>query len=197
MARIDRADVINLSPIDDAADGLRRLTDLLLRVDENDPALVAVADELDRIEAALEQNAGPVEFRDPVSGRGNALAPPLDLERLPDGTVRATGSLGLPYQGPQGLVHGGMSALMLDHILGLTHPEGSTLLEELVVRYHQPLPLFEGVVITGCRMSDEDEKVRARGEITVDGYLAVSGGGGVHFTTPPHRRKYFYNRHFF
>lgn len=185
MARIDRADVINPSPIDDAADGLRRLTDLLLRVDENDPALVAVADELDRIEAALAQNAGPAEFRDPVSGRGNALAPPLDMERLPDGTVRATGSLGLPYQGPQGLVHGGMSALMLDHVLALAHPDEFALIEELVVRYHQPLPLFEDVVITGCQMTDEDEKVRAHGEITVDGYLAVSAEALFRDAPPP------------
>ena len=54
-----------------------------------------------------------------------------------------------------------------------------------MVRYHQPLPLFEGVVITGRRMSDEDEKVRAHGEITVDGYLAVSAEALFRDAPPP------------
>ncbi|MGG7104149.1 PaaI family thioesterase [Rhodococcus sp. 24CO] len=185
MAKIDRTEVTTPSLIDDAADGLRRLTDLLLRVDENEPAVVAIADELDRIEEALERNTGPAEFRDPVCGRGNALAPPLKMERLPDGSVRATGSLGLPYQGPQGLVHGGMSALMLDHILALAHPEDFALIEELVVRYHQPLPLFGDVVITGCQMSDTDGKPRAHGEIAVDGRLAVSAEAVFRDSPPP------------
>lgn len=193
MARIDSAEVATPSLIDDAADGLRRLTDLLLRVDENEPAVVAIADELSRIEEALEKNieealeknTGPAEFRNPVCGRGNALAPPLDVERLPDGGVRATGSLGLPYQGPQGLVHGGMSALMLDHVLALAHPDEFAVIEELVVRYHQPLPLFEDVVITGCQMTDADEKTRARGEITVAGHLAVSAEALFRDAPPP------------
>lgn len=185
MARIDSAEGGTPSLIDDAADGLRRLTDLLLRVDENEPAVVAIADELGRIEEALGKNTGPAEFRNPVCGRGNALAPPLKMERLPDGGVRATGSLGLPYQGPQGLVHGGMSALMLDHVLALAHPDEFALIEELVVRYHQPLPLFEDVVITGCQMTDADEKTRARGEITVAGHLAVSAEALFRDAPPP------------
>lgn len=185
MAKIDRAEGITPSLIDDTADGLRRLTDLLLRVDENEPAVVAIADELDRIEEALERNTGPAEFHDPVCGRGNALAPPLKMERLPDGSVRATGSLGLPYQGPQGLVHGGMSALMLDHVLALAHPEERTQIEELVVHYHQPLPLFEDIVITGCQMRNTDEKPRAHGEITVDGRLAVSAEALFRDAPPP------------
>lgn len=166
---------LNEASIKDAAVGLRRLTDLLLRVEENEPALVEIADELERLEIMLEKSTRAPEFFDPVCGRGNALAPPLEMEMGAEGGAMATGSLGLAYQGPQGLVHGGMSALMLDHVLRLTHPHfsGPDAIEELSVRYHRPLPLFEELVVIGTP-AIRDGSAGAHGEITVDGHLAVS-----------------------
>mgnify|MGYP000424448694 CR=1 FL=1 len=53
----------------------------------------------------------------PVGGIGNALAPPL-LIREEDGGVVAEATLGIAYEGPPSYLHGGMSALFMDQLLG-------------------------------------------------------------------------------
>src|SRR4051812_12850650 len=53
----------------------------------------------------------------PVSGVGNPLAPPLVL-RQDDGGVVGEATLGVAYEGPPSYVHGGMSALLMDQVLG-------------------------------------------------------------------------------
>ena len=57
-----------------------------------------------------------------VVGLRNPVAPPLRVERTPDGTAAASFHLGAMYEGPPGLVHGGVSALILD-------PEGNPTVE--------------------------------------------------------------------
>ncbi|PYE16351.1 thioesterase superfamily protein [Williamsia limnetica] len=192
-----------------AADGLRRLTDLLLRVADDDPGLAAIAQELDRITEELDQiteeldqiteeldriteelgasddGRRPVGV-DPVAGRANACAPPLEVWCLPDGTAGASGSLGITYQGPRGLVHGGVSALILDHVLNVALSEQGPAAAggELSVRYHRPLPLYRNFLATGRLSRGADGELRAVGEITVAGVVAVSaarivGGRGV------------------
>ncbi|WP_068161493.1 PaaI family thioesterase [Rhodococcus phenolicus] len=162
-------------------DGLRRLTDVLLRVDDDDPALDAAAAELDRIAALVEQSSPATGFgtapdgNDPVFGHRNALAPPLTPAVTDSGTVSATGTLGLAYQGPRGLVHGGVSALLLDHVLHTAADRyGPAVLDELTVRYHRPVPLFEAVTVTCGHTDRGGADLRARGEITVDGNVSVS-----------------------
>ena len=53
-----------------------------------------------------------------VIGMRNALAPPVVTRRDEDGAVRAEFHLGAAYEGPPGHVHGGVSAMILDHLLG-------------------------------------------------------------------------------
>lgn len=55
-----------------------------------------------------------------VVGLRNAVAPPLRVERDPsgDGRVSSDFHLGAAYEGPPGLVHGGVLALVLDQLLG-------------------------------------------------------------------------------
>lgn len=53
-----------------------------------------------------------------VIGIRNALAPPVVTQRDESGTVRAEFHLGAAYEGPPGHVHGGVSAMILDHLLG-------------------------------------------------------------------------------
>jgi acyl-coenzyme A thioesterase PaaI-like protein len=53
-----------------------------------------------------------------VIGVRNPVAPPLDVKRDPDGGVYTDFHLGAAYEGPPGHVHGGVAALVLDHILG-------------------------------------------------------------------------------
>ena len=53
-----------------------------------------------------------------VIGVRNPTAPPLKVMTAPDGSVSADFHLGAAYEGPPGHVHGGVSALILDHVLG-------------------------------------------------------------------------------
>ena len=53
-----------------------------------------------------------------VIGIRNPVAPPLAIERDADGSVFTDFHLGAAYEGPPGHVHGGIAALVLDHVLG-------------------------------------------------------------------------------
>jgi hypothetical protein len=55
-----------------------------------------------------------------VVGLRNPVAPPLVLHHELDGLVWSEFVLGAPYEGPPEHVHGGVSALILDHVLGAT-----------------------------------------------------------------------------
>ncbi len=59
-----------------------------------------------------------VAWGNAVVGLRNALAPPVRTRRDESGRVWADFHLGAAYEGPPGLVHGGASALILDHVLG-------------------------------------------------------------------------------
>lgn len=60
----------------------------------------------------------PVVWANPVVGLRNALAPPLTIHHTADGACWSEFTLGAVYEGPPGWVHGGICALVLDHILG-------------------------------------------------------------------------------
>lgn len=51
-------------------------------------------------------------------GIRNPLAPPVVTQHDESGRVSADFTLGAAYEGPPGHVHGGVSALILDHLLG-------------------------------------------------------------------------------
>lgn len=60
----------------------------------------------------------PLAWANPAVGLRNAIAPPMDIHHEDGGRCWAEFELGLAYEGPPGLVHGGICALVLDHILG-------------------------------------------------------------------------------
>ena len=53
-----------------------------------------------------------------VIGVRNPVAPPLMIEQTEGGGVSTDFHLGAAYEGPPGHVHGGVAALVLDHVLG-------------------------------------------------------------------------------
>lgn len=78
-----------------------------------------------------------------VIGTRNPVAPPLVMKRAEDGTMFADFHLGAAYEGPPSHVHGGVSALILDHVLGeaaspLTSPR---LTGTITLRYVRMTPL--------------------------------------------------------
>lgn len=147
--------------------------------------LSAVADDLERhaptrAERLIDMWAGEgVTRHDPVTGPENAIAPPLELTGRDDGSIGGTVILGLPYQGPPGCVHGGISALLLDHTLGVAnHWAGvSGMTGTLTLRYHRPTPLFEELSVTARQLWVRGRRIGTSGEITAGGELCVSAEG--------------------
>lgn len=78
----------------------------------------------------------------PAVGPGNPIAPPMRVE-VGDGVVVGTCTLGLAYEGPHSYTHGGVSALLIDQVLGHAHAAlgrpGMTV--ALSLRYRRPVPL--------------------------------------------------------
>jgi acyl-coenzyme A thioesterase PaaI-like protein len=183
----------NNEGVDAAVAAARRVIAALLHAGDGSPAeMASVAAQLDAVAQHLESNAPTREERlvdmwagegvtrhDPVTGPENAVAPPLHLAGREDGSIEGRVVLGLPYQGPPGCVHGGISALLLDHTLGVAnHWAGeSGMTGTLTLRYHRPTPLFEELVVTGRQVSVDGRKIRTTGEITAGGEVCVSADG--------------------
>ncbi|MFD4180922.1 PaaI family thioesterase [Rhodococcus sp. NPDC058514] len=62
----------------------------------------------------------PMAWGNAGIGLRNALAPPLSVEADDNGVHWTEVTLGAAYEGPPGQVHGGICALVLDHLLGTT-----------------------------------------------------------------------------
>ncbi len=115
------------------ADSIRRLIDVSIR-SEADPATVAaVTATIDGAADQLSERLRPGSFGvhqtpdgesfawgNVVVGVRNPVAPPLVIHHEPDGLVWSEFVLGAAYEGPPEHVHGGVAALILDHVLGAT-----------------------------------------------------------------------------
>jgi len=184
---------------DAVAAATRRLIDAVVRAGSAMDALAGdLVAALDRLSAEIDAGAPDSSTRmadiwtsaghrrhDPCCGTENPIAPPLVLHQLADGSVIGRLVLGLPYQGPPGLVHGGISALLLDHTLGLANSRAGTpgVTADLRLRYLRPVPLFSELTITARRLSAEGRKLFAEGAISVDGEVCVQAEG-LWITTP-------------
>ena len=86
----------------------------------------------------------PVPLANAAIGPCNPIAPPMVVHREEDGRCWSEFVLGAAYEGPPGLVHGGVSALLLDHILGEVASEGMTkprFTGTITVKYLRGTPL--------------------------------------------------------
>lgn len=137
-------------------DSVRRLVDVTIR-SRADRATIAAA--RSRVDAIVEELSGsliPGSFGLPRSGDGriltwgnaviglrNALAPPVVVHHRSDGSVWTDVILGAAYEGPAAHVHGGVCALLLDHVLGAAahRPGRPAVTGTLTVRYAAGTPL--------------------------------------------------------
>jgi acyl-coenzyme A thioesterase PaaI-like protein len=71
-------------------------------------------------------DAGGIAWGNPVIGVRNPIAPPLVFNYDDSGRVWTDFHLGAAYEGPPGHVHGGVCALVLDHVLGEAASGGLT-----------------------------------------------------------------------
>ncbi|MDR7300258.1 PaaI family thioesterase [Haloactinomyces albus] len=104
----------------------------------------------------------------PAMGPGNPFAAPMSVE-LVDGVAIGTCTLGLIHEGPHSYAHGGVSALLLDQILGYAHSTrgrpGMTV--DLSVRYRRPVPLRTPLRIAGWHQQTETSARRSSPVATI------------------------------
>jgi uncharacterized protein (TIGR00369 family) len=84
----------------------------------------------------------------PVYGPGNPVAPPMVASQTPDGRAEGRVTLGKPHEGPPGLVHGGVVATLLDHVLARAVRAAGRggLTATLTVTYRRPVHLGVALV---------------------------------------------------
>lgn len=190
--------------VDAAAAAARRVIDALVRAgDISDADMSDIADRLNAVADDLEATSPPRDDRlvdmwrgdgntrhDPVAGPENPIAPPLEYTAVDSHTIEATTTLGLPYQGPPSSVHGGVSALLLDHTLGVANGWAgkSGMTAELTLRYHRLTPLFEPLTISARQVSVDGAKIRTVGAIQADGEDCVTAEGLFIAKYPPRPR---------
>lgn len=182
------------------ADDVRRLTG----------ELSAVARPPDRPSSVDDLRRGQRLFN-PVVGPGNPIAPPMrvrietgDGAEAGDG-VRATGlggaavgtcTLGLPYEGPFTFAHGGISALLLDQIMGYATAAAGypAVTGRLQVRYRSAVPLGEPLVVRGQVVDVLGVRVAVRGTIALaadPGTVLVEADGRFLTLRPEQARRLF------
>ena len=148
---------------------LRELADAAVSTEVDTETLVEVAEQARNLVAPLEaarrtrhelptvDAAGGGRRRyNPAVGPGNPIAPPMRVEIGDDGTVVGSCVLGLAYEGPPSYCHGGVSAMLLDQLLGHVYAAkgrpGMTV--KLSMRYRRPVPLQTPLRFTGWMDAD-------------------------------------------
>jgi acyl-coenzyme A thioesterase PaaI-like protein len=120
-------------------DDVRELIELALRTDAEsdsiDAARAAIRTASDVLRSrqrddsqAVRYAVGgrPVVWGNAVIGLRNAIAPPLTIHHDDDTRCWSEFTLNSAYEGPPGLAHGGVCALVLDHVLGEAASAGLT-----------------------------------------------------------------------
>jgi uncharacterized protein (TIGR00369 family) len=106
----------------------------------------------------------------PVYGPGSPVAPPMVVEDFPEGRCVGRVTVGKPHEGPPGLVHGGVVATLLDHVVArsarVTGHGGLT--ATLTVTYRRPVHLGVPLVVTGELLSVDGRRARAVGRLVAE-----------------------------
>jgi acyl-coenzyme A thioesterase PaaI-like protein len=128
---------------------VRRLIDATIRTEVEPEAVAKIDSVTSQLSATLmpgrsasvRSTMGSARRR--VIGVCNPSAPPLVVHHESDGSVWTEFIVGAAYEGPPGHVHGGISAMILDHVLGATahKPGRPAYTGTLMLRYHRPTPL--------------------------------------------------------
>ncbi|HWS33995.1 MAG TPA: PaaI family thioesterase [Actinoplanes sp.] len=120
--------------------------------------------------ATADDLLGGVRLYNPVTGAGSAFAPPAEMFHEGDLAV-GTCTLGRAFEGPPSFAHGGVSAMLLDHMLGFAvsaagHP-GMTV--RLDTHYRGPVPLYTPLRLTAAITAVDGRRVTATGTLATAG----------------------------
>jgi acyl-coenzyme A thioesterase PaaI-like protein len=140
----------------------------------------------------------PVVFRrvyNPVSGVGSALAPPVAIRPVEGGVV-AEATLGPAYEGPPGYVHGGMSSLVMDQLLGAAAIAAGLwgMTVHLELDYRRPVPLSTPLALQARVVESADRRCVVTGTIATaeaPDRTLVEGRGVFVMPRPEQHADYF------
>jgi len=173
-------------------DELRAIADLLARREVDAATADEFAAHLAAARAVLE-SATEVARADhdrvgPLRGTDNVVAPPLvfGAPATRNGTVvvNAIARCGDRYEGPPGLVHGGVIAACFDEVLAVAQRDAGIggLTRELSVRYRRPLRVGEALVFTAWVERDDGRRALVLGACHVGDELRADAA--AEFTRP-------------
>jgi acyl-coenzyme A thioesterase PaaI-like protein len=120
----------------------------------------------------------PLIERGLISGLSNPLAPPLSMEVWSgEPVVRASAVFSSAYEGPDGMVHGGMILASFDEVLAMAQlPSGEiSVTGTVTVRLMAPMPLGQRIEFEGGVSSVEERKILTWGRATLDGVTLAEG----------------------
>jgi acyl-coenzyme A thioesterase PaaI-like protein len=172
------------------ADAVRELIDATIRTEVDGDAVEGARVAIEAVTESLRQRtrAAKVSYRvddrplplgNAVVGACNPIAPPVVVQHEGGGRVWSEFVLGSAYEGPPGLVHGGVSALVLDHVLGEAASEGlvkARFTGTISVKYLRGTPL--GPLRCDAWIErNEGVKVFARGTISDAAGVTVEAEG--------------------
>lgn len=117
--------------------------------------------------ASVDDLVSGVRMFNPVIGEGSAVAPPLRVT-YEDALVRGSCTLGPQHEGPHLYAHGGVTAMLLDQILGHAVAAAGAIgvTVDLATRYRRPVPLGQPLLLWAEAVDTDGERTTARGAIT-------------------------------
>ncbi|MEV5614079.1 PaaI family thioesterase [Streptomyces sp. NPDC052225] len=137
---------------------------------------------------AVDEFPGGVRMYSPVTGAGSPLAPPMRVTPV-DGGAEGRCVLGIAHEGPPGYGHGGVSAMLLDELMGWAcaaagHP-GMTI--SLRMRYQGPVPLETPLLASAHVTGTDGRKIYVTGSITTEETpsTALVAADGIFVTPTP------------
>jgi uncharacterized protein (TIGR00369 family) len=107
----------------------------------------------------------------PVYGPGSPVAPPMVVEDFPaEGRCVGRVTVGKKHEGPPGLVHGGVVATLLDHVLARSARAAGHggLTATLTITYRRPVHLGVPLVLTGELGSVDGRRATATARLVAE-----------------------------
>lgn len=130
-------------------------------------------------ELRLGKHDGLDGTRQVLLNRYNPAGPEMDVRIDGPGRVSAAARMSAVHQGPPGSVHGGISALLLDNVLGIAVQSAGYLCVTgtLSVRYLHRTPLDADLQLEAEVIGKEGRKVHTTASIVHDGTTTVTATG--------------------
>ncbi|MEZ5571579.1 MAG: PaaI family thioesterase [Halioglobus sp.] len=115
----------------------------------------------------------------PISGKRNAIAPPLKMWKVSSNEVGGEVIFSPTYAGPPDAVHGGIIAAVFDEILAMANviAGNAGFTGTLTVKYHNKTPLNTPVELWGVNVRKTGRKLVSRGEMRVNGVVTAAAEG--------------------